>query len=72
MAGTKINPSDVGGPNENYAQRVHLTRPDASTVGPGGNVFDRGLFSDIAGTKGATDKNSTQAKPLGQVHTTGF
>lgn len=68
MAGTKVNPDNVWGPNENYAQRINLTRPDASTVAPGGNVFDRAEFQSVMGTKTVLDKNATQGKPLGQSH----
>jgi hypothetical protein len=57
------------GPNEYYAQRTNLTRPDASTVGPGGNVVDR---ARINRTLNVLDKNETPAKPLGQPHSNGF
>jgi hypothetical protein len=67
MAGDKTNPSLVGGRNE-YAGFVAPSRPDASTVGPGGNTVDRGELASVRGTKTMLDKNSTQSKPLGQSH----
>lgn len=66
---SKINPNGVEGSNEYYAQRVNLTRPDASTVGPGGNTVDRARINK---TLNVLDKNSTQSKPLGQSHTSGY
>lgn len=67
MAGTKSNPNDVWGPNE-YAGFVAPSRPDASTVGPGGNVFDRANFERVAGTKTTLDQNASASKPAGQSH----
>lgn len=67
--GDARNPGSTTGPNQYYAQRIDLTRPDMSTVGPGGNQVDRGRINR---TMNELDKNQTQANPLGQSHSNGF
>lgn len=67
MAGTKVNPDDVWGPNEYSAQRLNLTRADQSTVGPGGNTVDRNRINKTMGGSGA----QTQPKPLGTPESRG-
>lgn len=67
--GDARNPGSTLGDNEYSALRIDLTRPDASTVGPGGNQVDR---SQINRTLNELDKNQTQSKPLGQSHSNGF
>jgi hypothetical protein len=67
MADGKTNPNSVWGPNQ-YAAPAP-SRPDASTVGPGGNVVDR---RQIPKTLNVLDKNETPANPLGQPGTTGY
>lgn len=61
MAGTKSNPDNVGVENR-YAGFVAPSRPDASTVAPGGNVVDRNQIPKTMGASGA----ESQAKPLGK------
>ena len=60
MAGDKVNPSNVWGPNQYAAPAPH--RPDASTVGPGGNIVDR---ARIPANSETLSKNQTPANPLG-------
>lgn len=72
MAGTKINPDDVWGPNEYYAQHVGLAPAIGIPMEAGGNTVDRARFVEVAGTKNVLSKNQTQNKPLGQSGTTGF
>lgn len=67
MAGTKSNPDNVGIQNE-YAGFKAPARPDASTVGPGGNVVDRNRIPKTMGGSGA----ETQAKPLGKPVARGY
>lgn len=68
MAGDRVNPSDVWGPNEYYGDRVGLSGPIGIPLESGGLTFDRAHFQDVAATKTVLDKNSTQGKPLGQSH----
>jgi hypothetical protein len=68
MAGDRVNPSDVWGPNQNYADRVGLAPAIGIPMESDGNTFDRGQYQDVQATKTSLDKNSTQAKPLGQIH----
>lgn len=66
MAGDKINPSLVGGPNENYAQHVALTKGDHPFPQEAGAfTFDRANFERVAGTHGDGTTNLTQSNPLG-------
>lgn len=58
----KTNPNAVWGPNE-YAGNVAPSRPDASTVGPGGNTVDRKAIPKTLTESGTPNA----AKPLGPV-----
>lgn len=68
MAGDKINPGDVWGPNEYSAQRVSLSPGLGIPKEAGGLSVDRAQFQSVMGTKTVLDKNATQANPLGQSH----
>jgi hypothetical protein len=64
----KTNPNNVWGPNQ-YSGFVAPSRPDASTVGPGGNTVDRARInrnSDVI-DKGA----QSPAFPLGKPNNLG-
>lgn len=60
-APSKSNPNGIGVDNE-YAGFAAPSRPDASTVGPGGNTVDR---SRINPTLNQVSTSKTTAKPGG-------
>ena len=66
----KTNPNSVWGPNQNYANNLNLSRPDASTVGPGGNVVDRARINRNGA--GLDENRLSPQKPLGEPQTDGF
>lgn len=56
------NPNGIWGPNQ-YAGNVVPSRPDASTVGPGGNTVDRNRIPRNSETLNKGSR--TPAHPLG-------